>query len=101
MLGPEDVRTYQVYLTNEKKLAPRSVHVTVAALRFLYRVTLGLDWDFDQIIPCPKVPKTLAVILSPEEVLHFLLHRELQAPSDPDDMLCRRPAYFRGDPPEA
>jgi site-specific recombinase XerD len=72
LLGPEDIHAYQVYLTNEKKLAPRSVQVTVAALRFLYRVTLGLDWDFDRIIPCPKAPKTLAVILSPEEVLHFL-----------------------------
>lgn len=72
LLGPEDIHAYQVYLTNEKKLAPRSVQVTVAALRFLYRVTLGLDWDFDRIIPCPKTPKTLAVILSPEEVLHFL-----------------------------
>ncbi len=59
-------------LTNEKKLAPKSIHVTVSALRFLYRVTLGFEWDFDLIIPCPKVPKTLAVILSPEEVLHFL-----------------------------
>jgi site-specific recombinase XerD len=72
LLGPEDIHAYQVYLTNEKKLAPGSVQVTVAALRFLYRVTLGLDWDFDRIIPCPKAPKTLAVILSPEEVLHFL-----------------------------
>src|SRR5260370_22540305 len=72
LLGPEDIHAYQVYLMNEKKLAPRSVQVTVAALRFLYRVTLGLDWDFDRIIPCPKAPKTLAVILSPEEVLHFL-----------------------------
>ncbi len=72
LLGPEDVHAYQVYLTNEKKLAPRSVQVTVAALRFLYRVTLGFDWDFERIIPCPKAPKTLAVILSPEEVLHFL-----------------------------
>ncbi|MGL3104404.1 site-specific integrase [Bradyrhizobium sp. BR 1432] len=72
LLGPEDVRAYQVYLTNEKKLAPKSIHVTVSALRFLYRVTLGFEWDFDLIIPCPKAPKTLAVILSPEEVLHFL-----------------------------
>ncbi len=72
LLGPEDIRAYQIYLMNEKKLAPRSVHVTVAALRFLYRVTLGADWDFDQIIPCPKAPKTLAIILSPEEVMHFL-----------------------------
>jgi integrase/recombinase XerD len=101
LLGPEDIHAYQVYLTNEKKLAPGSVQVTVAALRFLYRVTLGLDWDFERIIPCPKAPKTVAVILSPEEVLHFRLHRELQAPGDPDDMLCRRPTYFRGDPPKA
>ena len=36
LLGPEDIHAYQVYLTNEKKLAPRSVQVTVAALRFLY-----------------------------------------------------------------
>src|ERR1700721_631354 len=72
LLGPKDIHAYQVYLTNEKKLAPRSVQVTVAALRFLYRVTLGLDWDFERIIPCPKAPKTLAVILSPEEGLHFL-----------------------------
>lgn len=64
LLGPEDVRAYQVYLTNEKKLAPKSIHVTVSALRFLYRVTLGFEWDFDLIIPCPKAPKTLAVILS-------------------------------------
>lgn len=72
LLGTEDVRTYQVYLANEKKLAPKSIHVTVSARRFFYRVTLGFAWDFDLIIPCPKVPKTLAVILSPEEVLHFL-----------------------------
>ena len=24
LLGPEDIRTYQIYLTNEKKLTPRS-----------------------------------------------------------------------------
>jgi hypothetical protein len=39
-LGPEDIRTYQVYLTNEKKLAPGSVLIAVAALRFLYKVSL-------------------------------------------------------------
>jgi hypothetical protein len=38
MLGPEDIRAYQVYLTNEKKLAPRSILTAVAALRFLYKV---------------------------------------------------------------
>ncbi len=72
LLGPEDIRSYQVYLTSEKKLSPRSIHVSVSALRFFYRVTLKKTWDFDEIIPAPKVPKTLPVVLSPEEVLHFL-----------------------------
>src|ERR1700729_1038009 len=39
-LGPEQIRTYQVYLTNEKKLAPGSILIAVAALRFLYKVSL-------------------------------------------------------------
>jgi hypothetical protein len=29
-LGPEDIRAYQVYLTNEKKLAPGSILIAVA-----------------------------------------------------------------------
>ncbi|ESY65927.1 hypothetical protein X742_20500 [Mesorhizobium sp. LNHC232B00] len=40
LLGREDIRTYQIYLTNEKKLAPGSIHIAIAALRFLYKVTL-------------------------------------------------------------
>lgn len=71
-LGPEEIRSYQVYLTNEKKLAPSSILIAVAALRFLYRVTLHKDWPFQQVVPAPKKPQTLPVILSPEEVLHFL-----------------------------
>ena len=40
VLGPEEIRSYQVYLTNEKKLSPGSVLIAVSALRFLYKVTL-------------------------------------------------------------
>ena len=72
VLGPEDIRSYQVYLTNEKKLAPSSVVIAVSALRFLYRVTLQKEWVFEHMIPAPKKPQTLPVVLSPEEVLHFL-----------------------------
>jgi site-specific recombinase XerD len=43
-LGPTEIRSYQVYLTNEKKLAPGSILIAVAALRFLYRVTLQKEW---------------------------------------------------------
>lgn len=72
LLGPEEIRAYQIYLTNERKLAVSSVLIAIAALRFLYRVTLKKDWRFDDIIPAPKKPQTLPVVLSPEEVLQFL-----------------------------
>ncbi len=71
-LGPEEIRTYQVYLTNERKLAAGSVLIAVAALRFLYKVSLKREWSFDEVIPAPKAPQKLPVILSPEEVLQFL-----------------------------
>lgn len=71
-LGPEDIRTYQVYLTNEKKLAPGSILIAVAALRFLYKVSLKKNWTFEDVIPAPKKPQTLPIVLSPEEVLQFL-----------------------------
>jgi len=72
LLGPEQIRAYQVYLTNERKLAPASILVAISALRFLYKVTLKKGWTFDDIIPAPKKPQTLPVVLSPEEVIRFL-----------------------------
>lgn len=71
-LGPEDIRAYQIYLTNERKLATGSVLIAVAALRFLYKVSLKKDWTFEDVIPAPKKPQKLPVIPSPEEVLRFL-----------------------------
>jgi site-specific recombinase XerD len=72
LLGVDEIRSYQIYLTNEKKLSPKSIHVAVSALRFLYRVTLKKDWVFADIIPTPKAPKKLPIVLSPEEVVLFL-----------------------------
>jgi site-specific recombinase XerD len=71
-LGAEEIRAYQVYLTNERKLAPGSVLIAVAALRFLYKVSLKRAWDFDEVIPAPKKPQKLPIVLSPEEVIRFL-----------------------------
>jgi len=71
-LGPEEIRSYQVHLTNEKKLAPGSVLIAVAALRFLYKVTLHRDWNLEDVIPAPKKPQKLPIVLSPEEVRQFL-----------------------------
>jgi site-specific recombinase XerD len=72
VLGREQIRAYQIYLTQEKKLAPVSINVAVCALRFLYKVTLRREWNMDDIIPSPKVPQKLPIILSPEEVQEFL-----------------------------
>ncbi len=71
-LGPEDIRDYQVHLAIEKHLAPSSIATAVAALRFLYNVTLRKHWALEEVIPMPKMPTTLPVVLSPEEVQQFL-----------------------------
>ena len=54
LLGPEDIRSYQVYLTNERKLAPSSIVLAVAALRFLYKITLHKNWSLTEVIPTPR-----------------------------------------------
>ncbi len=71
-LGPEEIRAYQLHLTNDRKLAPSSVCMAVSALRFLYMVTLKRAWRVDAVIPAPKRPQTLPVVLSPAEVVQFL-----------------------------
>ncbi len=70
-LGPEEIRAYQIHLTQTRMLAPSSVSIATGALRFLYKVTLKRDWSVDEI-PMPKRPFKLPVILSPEEVDQFL-----------------------------
>jgi integrase/recombinase XerD len=72
VLGPEEIRSYQVYLRKERKLAPSSMIIAVAALRFLYKITLHKDWSLEEVIPTPKMPQKLPIVLSPEEVLQFL-----------------------------
>jgi integrase/recombinase XerD len=70
-LGPEQVREYQLHLTETRKLAPSTISIATSALRFLYRVTLKRNWE-PADIPMPKKPFKLPVVLSPEEVMHFL-----------------------------
>jgi len=70
-LGLDAIRAYQLYLTQTRRLSASSVSVATGALRFLYKVTLKRDWAIDEI-PMPKRPFKLPVILSREEVMHFL-----------------------------
>ena len=71
-LGAEEIRAYLVYLTNEKHVAPSSIIIAVAALRFLYTVTLQKSWSVEVVLPAPKTAKTRPVVLSPAEVVQFL-----------------------------
>lgn len=70
-LGPEEIRTYQIYMAEEKKAAIGTRTVAVSALRFLYGITLKRSWTLE-LIPAPKKDHRLPVILSPEEILRLL-----------------------------
>ena len=71
-LGPEQVRAYQLHLTNERRLARSTLVVYVSALRFLYRTTLNKQWSFNDLIPLPKRSQSLPVVPSREEVARLL-----------------------------
>lgn len=71
-LGPEDIRTYQIHLTQDRQLAASSILVAVAAIRFLYRVTLKREWSIEEVIPTCRKPQRLPVVLSRDEVRQFL-----------------------------
>src|SRR5262245_55271585 len=69
-LGPEDVRTYLVHLVQVRRASLSYYKQTRAALRFFYRVTLGRS-NVPDAIPPIKEPRTLPVVLSPDEVARF------------------------------
>jgi len=69
-LGPEDVRSYQLYLIQERKLSSSTLNVAVCALRFLYGVCLKQDWNVERIIYARRERK-LPIILSPNEIVQF------------------------------
>lgn len=71
LLGPDDIRAYQLHLARDRRLSASSILVAVAAIRFLYKVTLRRDWDLDEVIPSCRKPQKLPVVMSPEEVSRF------------------------------
>ena len=70
-LGPEEIRKWQLYLRDEKKLKLSSYIQAVCALRFFYRNTLNRKIDIDRI-PLPRYETKLPVILSKEEAKALL-----------------------------
>jgi integrase/recombinase XerD len=70
-LGAEDIRRYQLFLIQEKKLAWSSYNQIVCALRFFYAKTLKRAFLL-QDIPFPRQEQRLPLILSQEEVARIL-----------------------------
>lgn len=71
LLGPEEIRTYQVHLVQVKRASWAVLNQCVCALRFLYRTTLKKDWTIEHI-PYARRAKKLPVVLSRSEVFQFL-----------------------------
>ena len=72
LLGPAEIRTYLIHLTQERRLAASSIIVAVSALRFFYTVTLKRPWVVEDDIPAGKQAKKLPVVPSKGEVAQFL-----------------------------
>jgi site-specific recombinase XerD len=70
-LGAEEIRRYQLFLIQEKKLAWSSYNQIVCALRFFYAKTLKRPLLLSDI-PFPRKVQQLPLILSPEEVARIL-----------------------------
>jgi site-specific recombinase XerD len=70
-LGPEEIRTFQLYLIQERKASWSAFNQAVCGLRFLYRVTLPRPWVVEQV-PFGKRPKRLPAVLGPEEVSRLI-----------------------------
>jgi site-specific recombinase XerD len=58
-LGQDEIRAWQIYLVAERRLAASSISVAVAALRFVYTVTLKRPWIVEDDIPAGRQPKKL------------------------------------------
>ena len=65
-LGAEDIRAYLFHLARTLHYSPANLKMHVAALTFLYPVTLNRP-EVVERIPYPKVPRTLLDIPSPGE----------------------------------
>ena len=70
-MGEQEIRGFLLYLVRDRKASPATLGMYINALKFLYNVTLKRP-EAVKGISHPKRPKTLPVILSPEEVLRIL-----------------------------
>lgn len=70
-LGPEEVRSFLLFLMQVRKLSEGRYRQYLAALRFLYRVTLGRPEVVDGI-PWPRSRRTKLTVLTRAEVARVI-----------------------------
>jgi len=70
-LGPNELRSYQAYLLQERKVTPGTAVNCVAALRFFFIKTLKRH-QFREFLPYPKDRRRLPTVLSQEEVARLI-----------------------------
>jgi len=70
-VGPADLRRYQVFLLEERKLAVGTVVAVIAALRFFFLRVLKRR-DMKENLPYPKRRKRLPIVLSPDEITRLI-----------------------------
>jgi site-specific recombinase XerD len=70
-LDREEIRSFLVHLTTERKLSPNTMTGFICGLRFFYNETLG--WDETKLfIPPRKKSSPLPEVFSPSEVLRVI-----------------------------
>ncbi len=67
-LGLVEIKAYQVYLVNEKKVSWTVFNQSVCSIRFFYKKILLKEWDVKHI-PYQKKRKKLPDVLSKEETI--------------------------------
>jgi integrase/recombinase XerD len=70
-LDREEIRSFLVHLTTERKLSPNTMTGFICGLRFFYNETLG--WDETKLfIPPRKKSSSLPEVFSPSEVVRLI-----------------------------
>jgi len=91
-LGADDVRRYMLHLTDTLHIGPANQKTTIAAIKFLYNVTLDRP-EVVARVRFPKVPVKLLDIPSPTEVAAVLA--ELDSPVYRTLLFCAYGAGLR------
>lgn len=71
VLGEAEIRAFLLHLLQEQQAKPATVRMYVAALKFLYAITLRQP-EVVAHIPWPQVPEHLPDILSATEIVELL-----------------------------